>query len=120
MPFFLTHIFPSGRRIFVDAPTKKRAVAYAGRAMMDNSYATRADVDEFCDALEATGVAAHESSGYAARVDRAPKTPKEAGTVTPADVRRYPEFYIIGPGREAAEQSNCGHGYSLVDSCPIC
>lgn len=39
---------------------------------------------------------------------------------TAADVRRYPAYYISGPGRPAAEATQCGHGYRLTDSCPCC
>jgi len=40
--------------------------------------------------------------------------------VTAADVARYPEYFINGPGREAAHGARCEHGYRLTDSCPCC
>lgn len=49
-----------------------------------------------------------------------PKRPKQHGQVTRADVKRYPAYYISGPGRNAASASDCGHGYWLTDSCPMC
>lgn len=39
---------------------------------------------------------------------------------TVADVRAYPAYYILGPGRELAETVPCPHGYFLTDSCPGC
>lgn len=41
-------------------------------------------------------------------------------TITPADVRAYPDYFILGPGRAIAEVTNCGHDYHLTDSCPNC
>ena len=35
-------------------------------------------------------------------------------------VRRYPAYYISGPGRLLAEQVLCEHDYRLTDSCPCC
>ncbi len=49
-----------------------------------------------------------------------PSRPKKPGKVTAADVRRYPAYYISGPGRPAAEATQCEHGYRLTDSCPCC
>lgn len=40
--------------------------------------------------------------------------------ITPADVRRWPEFFISGAGRVLASKTDCGHGYWLTDSCPVC
>lgn len=40
--------------------------------------------------------------------------------VTKADVAAYPVYFIVGPGREAAENAECGHGYMLTSSCPGC
>jgi hypothetical protein len=36
-----------------------------------------------------------------------PARPKKPGQVTPRDVRRYPEFYIQGAGKAAADASRC-------------
>ena len=38
----------------------------------------------------------------------------------PADVRRDPQYWITGPGRDAAHDTDCEHGYRLTDSCPAC
>ena len=40
--------------------------------------------------------------------------------ITKADVSAYPVYFIIGPGCEIAERTECGHGYYLTDSCPGC
>ncbi|GAA2046721.1 hypothetical protein [Nocardiopsis rhodophaea] len=40
--------------------------------------------------------------------------------ITKADVDRYPAYYICGPGRELADNTDCPHGYRLTDSCPCC
>lgn len=40
--------------------------------------------------------------------------------LTPADVRADPEHWISGGGRWLAENTECDHGYTLVDSCPGC
>lgn len=50
----------------------------------------------------------------------APARPKKPGRVTVRDVKRYPWYYIAGPGRDAADRSHCDHHYRLTDSCPIC
>lgn len=42
------------------------------------------------------------------------------GKLTPELIRQYPEYYIAGPGREQASQTNCRHLYFLTDSCPGC
>jgi hypothetical protein len=39
---------------------------------------------------------------------------------TVADVRRWPEHYISGPGRAVASKTHCPHRYYLTDSCPGC
>ncbi|WP_157430041.1 hypothetical protein [Actinomadura oligospora] len=39
---------------------------------------------------------------------------------TYADVQKWPTYFIVGPGREVAEKTDCGHGYHLTDSCPCC
>jgi hypothetical protein len=39
---------------------------------------------------------------------------------TKAVVAEYPEYYISGPGRLLAQGVDCGHGYRLTDSCPVC
>lgn len=44
-------------------------------------------------------------------LDRAP---------TPADVSAYPVYFILGPGADIASRTDCGHGYFLTDSCPVC
>lgn len=49
-----------------------------------------------------------------------PTTPKVPGNVTYEDVKAFPWYYIVGPGREAAEASSCSHGYRMTDSCPCC
>jgi hypothetical protein len=36
------------------------------------------------------------------------------------DVRRWPEFFIAGPGREVASRTECRHDYLLTSSCPGC
>jgi len=41
-------------------------------------------------------------------------------TITHADVRAYPDYFILGPGRAVAQATDCGHGYRLTDSCPNC
>lgn len=43
---------------------------------------------------------------------------KDAPTV--ADVRRWPDFFISGPGRRVASATECPHAYYLTDSCPGC
>lgn len=35
-------------------------------------------------------------------------------------VSDYPRYYITGRGRQVAAVTDCGHGYYLTDSCPIC
>jgi hypothetical protein len=40
--------------------------------------------------------------------------------ITKADIEAYPVYFITGPGREIAERTECGHGYHLTDSCPVC
>jgi hypothetical protein len=40
--------------------------------------------------------------------------------ITKADIEAYPVYFIIGPGREIAERTKCGHGYLLTSSCPGC
>jgi hypothetical protein len=42
------------------------------------------------------------------------------GKLTPAIIREFPEYYIAGPGRERASETNCRHDYRLTDSCPGC
>lgn len=36
------------------------------------------------------------------------------------DVRRWPEFFIAGPGREVANRTECPHDYLLTSSCSGC
>lgn len=43
---------------------------------------------------------------------------KDAPTV--ADVRRWPDFFISGPGRAVAQVTECAHAYKLTSSCPGC
>lgn len=43
-----------------------------------------------------------------------------ARKITHADVARYPAYFILGPGREAASATECDHGYYLTSSCPGC
>ncbi|WP_431889411.1 hypothetical protein [Nocardiopsis alba] len=40
--------------------------------------------------------------------------------LTKGDIRQYPAYYILGPGRERAEATRCPHDYCLTDSCPGC
>lgn len=40
--------------------------------------------------------------------------------ITPADIKAYPVYFIVGPGREIAERTECDHGYLLVSTCPGC
>ena len=40
--------------------------------------------------------------------------------ITTADVKAYPEYFILGPGRDIAQNTLCAHAYTLVDSCPNC
>jgi hypothetical protein len=35
-------------------------------------------------------------------------------------VAKYPEYYIMGPGRVIADRVLCEHDYHLTDSCPCC
>jgi hypothetical protein len=49
-----------------------------------------------------------------------PAHPKGPGEVTLADIKRYPRYYIAGPGRAAADRSYCEHRYLLTASCPLC
>jgi hypothetical protein len=48
--------------------------------------------------------------------------PREVLVASPTQevVRRYPEYYLQGPGRYFAQQVDCEHGYRLTDSCPCC
>jgi hypothetical protein len=39
---------------------------------------------------------------------------------TADDVHAYPIYFILGPGADIASHTDCGHGYNLTDSCPIC
>lgn len=32
----------------------------------------------------------------------------------------YPDYFIIGAGRDIASHTLCDHGYYLTDSCPGC
>ncbi|ASR36600.1 hypothetical protein BAY61_18125 [Prauserella marina] len=60
---------------------------------------------------------------YMAReVEKAPAPPGDvlARAITRDDVRRYPTYFIWGPGRDIASRTDCGHGYYLTDSCPGC
>jgi hypothetical protein len=49
-----------------------------------------------------------------------PAEPKGPGRVTVSDVKLYPRYYISGAGQEAADASQCEHGYNLTSSCPAC
>lgn len=40
--------------------------------------------------------------------------------LTPADIKAYPVYFILGPGYDIASKTLCGHGYHLTDSCPGC
>ena len=59
---------------------------------------------------------------FAALVAAGPVPPPEIldRPITPDDVRAFPEYFILGPGRERASATLCDHGYTLVDSCPGC
>jgi hypothetical protein len=52
----------------------------------------------------------------------APVPPAEvlSRAITPADVAAYPVYFIHGPGQDLAHATDCGHGYTLLDSCPCC
>ncbi|ALG07642.1 hypothetical protein [Kibdelosporangium phytohabitans] len=43
-----------------------------------------------------------------------------ARPITAADIRKWPRYFLDGPGRKLAEQTDCRHGYRLTDSCPCC
>lgn len=43
-----------------------------------------------------------------------------ARPITAADVKAYPDYFIIGAGRDIASHTLCDHGYYLTDSCPGC
>lgn len=36
------------------------------------------------------------------------------------DVRRWPDYFITGPGYDVARRTQCSHGYYLTSSCPGC
>lgn len=36
------------------------------------------------------------------------------------DIRRWPDYFISGPGREVAGQTRCRHDYLLTSTCPGC
>ncbi|MFD5899136.1 hypothetical protein [Streptomyces sp. NPDC060366] len=57
-----------------------------------------------------------------ARTVPTPAQPKGPGQVTVADIQEYTDYYtdFRNPGREAARESFCPHGYRLTDSCPNC
>ena len=40
--------------------------------------------------------------------------------ITPADVKAYPLYFIVGHGRDIAGKTRCAHNYFLTDSCPGC
>jgi hypothetical protein len=42
------------------------------------------------------------------------------GAPTVADVKADPEYWVAGPGYEAASCTLCPHRYNLTDSCPGC
>ncbi|MEU0237739.1 hypothetical protein ABZ234_08605 [Nocardiopsis sp. NPDC006198] len=45
----------------------------------------------------------------------------EAATPTPQSLRTCPQYWIHGPGHDAASRTPCGHGeYRLTNSCPDC
>ncbi|MFE3280062.1 hypothetical protein [Nocardia sp. NPDC059239] len=50
----------------------------------------------------------------------APPADVLARPITRADVQANPDYFISGPGRAIASQTDCGHGYYLTDSCPCC
>lgn len=50
----------------------------------------------------------------------APPADVLARTLTPADIRKFPEYFILGRGRSIALRTACAHGYRLTDSCPGC
>jgi hypothetical protein len=56
----------------------------------------------------------------AAPAEKEPDDERGQGQPTYADVKRDPRYWIAGPGRSVAEQTNCSHGYRLTDSCPMC
>lgn len=66
------------------------------------------------------------SANFARYIDglvaAAPIPPAEvlARPITPADVKAYPVYFIHGPGADIAGETDCGHGYTLLDSCPCC
>jgi len=41
-------------------------------------------------------------------------------TSTRADVHAFPDYFILGAGRDLAANTDCEHGYRLTDSCPHC
>ncbi|MER5388351.1 hypothetical protein [Saccharopolyspora sp. NPDC002686] len=44
-----------------------------------------------------------------------------ARPLTPADIRKYPAYFISTTnGSQLAQQYDCPHGYRLTDSCPGC
>jgi hypothetical protein len=51
---------------------------------------------------------------------RVPRRPKKAGRVTHDDIRRYPSYYVVGPGRPAADETRCPHGRKMIVKCPDC
>ena len=106
------------------APHANRLALYARAA---EEYAREAeDDDESIEALPATAVTS--IGAPAGRLDQmcaeigehAEIPPPEVltRTATPDDVKRYPAYFIMGAGREAAQNTRCGHGYYLTDSCP--
>lgn len=63
-------------------------------------------------------------AAYLARIAATMAVPPAAvlaRLLTRADMDAYPDYFgVDGPGHDLAAASNCGHGYSLNDSCPGC
>lgn len=53
-------------------------------------------------------------------IPRPPDDVLAKDALTVADVRRWPDFFITGPGRRVAAATLCPHAYYLTDSCPGC
>ncbi len=89
------------------------ASALRGRRATRAAQIAAATADWDADRIEDDSM----TDGFAYPV---PDSPKLAGKVTATDIGLYPEYYVSGPGRAAAEGSDCPHGYRMTDSCPNC
>jgi len=85
----------------------------------DGSINRVGELREVADKLSAL---ASELNGGAAPELSYPIPPVDvlARPLTPADVSTWPEYFILGPGREIASKTFCAHEYYLTDSCPNC